>query len=185
MTDSRPVTLTDPKAIRALAHPARLAVIEELYDGGKALTATECAAIAGLTPSAMSYHLRSLERAGIVERADAAADGRERPWRAAGTHVNVESDSFTAETAALSTLLLSRLGEQFTSWLGRRERESQQWRDAALATNTRVWLTAEELTELWQGLEAKLREFRVREDRPADARRVRLSVFAFPTGDVP
>ena len=70
MSRRDPVELTDPKAIRALAHPARLAVIEELY-AGRELTATECAEIAGLSPSAMSYHLRSLEKAGIVERADA------------------------------------------------------------------------------------------------------------------
>src|ERR1700710_2078089 len=84
-----PVKLTDPKAIRALAHPARLAVIEELYSG-RELTATECGEIAGLGPSAMSYHLRSLEKVGIVERADSGGDGRERPWRAAGGYLQVE-----------------------------------------------------------------------------------------------
>ena len=52
--------LTDPRAIKALAHPARLAVIDELF-AGRQLTATECAEIAGLSPSAMSYHLRALE----------------------------------------------------------------------------------------------------------------------------
>ena len=54
------VMLTDPRAIKALAHPARLAVIDELF-AGRQLTATECAEIAGLSPSAMSYHLRALE----------------------------------------------------------------------------------------------------------------------------
>jgi len=41
-------------------------VIEEL--SGRELTATECAELVGLSPSAMSYHLRSLEKAGIRER---------------------------------------------------------------------------------------------------------------------
>ena len=90
-TDGRG-TLSDPGAIRALAHPARLAVIEELY-AGRELTATECAEIAGLSPSAMSYHLRSLEKAGIVERAELDGDGRERPWRAAGAYLQVDSTS--------------------------------------------------------------------------------------------
>jgi Helix-turn-helix domain len=46
-------------------------------------TATECAEIAGLSPSACSYHLRTLARHGFVEEDRAsAADGRERPWRA-------------------------------------------------------------------------------------------------------
>ena len=62
------VVLTDPAAVRALAHPARLVVIDALYDG-EVLTATECAERAGVTPSAMSYHLRALEKAGLVVRA--------------------------------------------------------------------------------------------------------------------
>ncbi|HET6740226.1 MAG TPA: helix-turn-helix domain-containing protein, partial [Kribbella sp.] len=82
MAKQKPVVvITDPQAIRALAHPARQRVIDELYNG-RVLTATECAELAGLTPSAMSYHLRALEKWGIIERADETTDGRERPWRA-------------------------------------------------------------------------------------------------------
>ena len=73
------VVITDPRAIRALAHPARQRIIDELYSG-RVLTATECAELAGLTPSATSYHLRALERWGSIERAEASADGRERPY---------------------------------------------------------------------------------------------------------
>ncbi|MDX6262847.1 MAG: hypothetical protein QOH84_4535, partial [Kribbellaceae bacterium] len=67
------VVLTDPRAIRALAHPARQRIIDELYSG-RVLTATECAELAGLTPSATSYHLRALERWGIIERAEGSTD---------------------------------------------------------------------------------------------------------------
>jgi len=81
------VVLTDASAVRALAHPARLAVIDALY-AGEVLTATQCAALAGITPSAMSYHLRALEKHGIVVRADASADGRERPWMRAGDRLS-------------------------------------------------------------------------------------------------
>ena len=68
-TRNKRVVITDPRAIRALAHPARQRIIDELYSG-RVLTATECAELAGLTPSATSYHLRALERWGIVERAE-------------------------------------------------------------------------------------------------------------------
>ena len=54
------VEITDPKAIRALAHAARLEVISELYSTQVSRTATELATQTGLTPSAMSYHLRAL-----------------------------------------------------------------------------------------------------------------------------
>ena len=78
------VKLDDPGALKALAHPARLAVVDELYQGNER-TASELAELTGLSPSAMSYHLRALERWGIVEHAAEREDGRERPWRAAGS----------------------------------------------------------------------------------------------------
>jgi Helix-turn-helix domain len=49
-----------------------------------AQTASECAAIVGASPSNCSYHLRELERFGLVERAaddESGLDGRDRPWR--------------------------------------------------------------------------------------------------------
>ena len=74
-----PIKLTDPKMMRALAHPARFAILTHLALHGPA-TATECADVAGLSPSACSYHLRTLARYGITEEdADSAADGRQRP----------------------------------------------------------------------------------------------------------
>jgi len=77
-----PFKLTDPRMMRALAHPARIAIWEYLGLRGPA-TATECAEVAGLSPSACSYHLRALARYGFVEEDLASAvDGRQRPWRA-------------------------------------------------------------------------------------------------------
>src|SRR5512135_594423 len=92
------VVLRDPKAIRALAHPARLLVIQRLFSGEPA-TATSLAEAAGLSASAMSYHLRALERFGLVERAKPTGDGRERPWRATGRTIRVDSATPTATVA--------------------------------------------------------------------------------------
>src|SRR5579859_810386 len=77
-----PYKVTDPVMMRALAHPARIDILLHLIVHGPA-TATECAEVAGLSPSACSYHLRTLARYGLAEEApDEAADGRQRPWRA-------------------------------------------------------------------------------------------------------
>ena len=84
------VVLTDPRAIRALAHPARLAIIEALGPGEE-LTATELAAVTGLSPSATSYHLKALAKWGILEAGQARADGRDRPWKATGRSVEWSS----------------------------------------------------------------------------------------------
>src|ERR1700689_73839 len=81
-TAGNPLKLTDPRMMRALAHQARIAIWEYLGLRGPA-TATECAEVAGLSPSACSYHLRALARYGFVEEDLASAvDGRQRPWRA-------------------------------------------------------------------------------------------------------
>jgi DNA-binding transcriptional ArsR family regulator len=66
--------------MRALAHPARLALMAHLGHSGPA-TATECAGVVDLSPSAVSYHLRALAKAGLVEEAPGRGDGRERRWR--------------------------------------------------------------------------------------------------------
>src|SRR5579862_6154386 len=79
---TNPIQMTDPHMMRALAHQARIAIWLHLGLHGPA-TATECAEVAGLSPSACSYHLRTLARYGFIEEDRAsAANGRERPWRA-------------------------------------------------------------------------------------------------------
>ena len=68
--DEDTLHLHDPRDIRALAHPARMAIIDALASGDE-LTATECAALTGLSPSATAYHLKLLERYHLAEPAPA------------------------------------------------------------------------------------------------------------------
>ena len=97
----------DPRAIRALAHPARMAIIDALASGDE-LTATECAELTGLSPSATAYHLKFLERHGLAEPAPARNDGRERPWRAPNRGTKVDIDSSTpARAAAAAAVVLA------------------------------------------------------------------------------
>jgi DNA-binding transcriptional ArsR family regulator len=182
-----PVKLTDPRAIRALAHPARLAVIDELY-AGRELTATECAEVAGLSPSAMSYHLRSLEKVGIVERADTTGDGRERPWRAAGSYLQVDSTSGgageLAASAALGSTVMGRTVELFENYLARRAAEPPEWLDAVEASYGQLWLTPEEAKEIGAQFVDLVEKFRGRKlsgKRPPGARRMRVAVMLFPS----
>jgi DNA-binding transcriptional ArsR family regulator len=101
-----------PKALRAIAHPARLVVINALYDAGRELTATEAAQLAGMSPSAMSYHLRALEKFGIIKRSESERDGRERPWVRAAKGFVVRPDlraNSPASIAATSSIIASTL----------------------------------------------------------------------------
>ena len=65
--------------LQALADPTRLAVVERLSTGPQ--RAGELAAAAGLSPPAMSKHLRVLLRAGLVEDERSAEDARVRLFR--------------------------------------------------------------------------------------------------------
>src|SRR3954454_13101630 len=117
------VVLRDPRAIKALAHPARLAVIEEFF-AGRRLTATECGEIAGLSASAMSYHLRALEKWGIVRRSEATIDGRERPWEAAGRGLVVDSVEPRVSSAGEAVLVARQLDREradILGWLSNKE----------------------------------------------------------------
>src|ERR1700727_3561355 len=81
-------SVADPRSIRALAHPARLAIIDALATGDE-LTATQCAELTGLSPSATAYHLKFLERYGFAEPAPPRADRRARPWRATARQAEI------------------------------------------------------------------------------------------------
>lgn len=180
----RPVVLTEARDIKALTHPARLAVIDEFL-AGRQLTATECAEIAGVTPSAMSYHLRALEKVGIIERAEPSADGRERPWRAAGSELQVSPTSVAggaALTSILASNVLVRMNAELGEWIARSTSEPREWKEVGGLSWIRLWLTVEELTEFSELARQFLDGFRDRtaDDRPADARRVRIGVLAFP-----
>jgi DNA-binding transcriptional ArsR family regulator len=178
--------VSDPRAIRALAHPARLAVLDALSFEDTELTATECAKIAGVSPSAMSYHLRALEKWGFVVRAETNGDGRERPWRAASTSWSIEdiADSATATaTSALASVTLNRLAAELGAWFRVENDAPKEWRDNSGLDNTQLWLTAEELSELRATQRAWVDAHRGRtaKDHPEGARRVRVTHIVVPT----
>lgn len=179
------VVITDPHAIRALAHPARQRVIDELYNG-QVLTATECAEIAGLTPSAMSYHLRALEKWGIIERADETADGRERPWRARAASLRIDSQSGGAGRLAGQAIMRTAVDgvlEQFAEMA-----EDDPWDDVSSMSRSRLWLTHDEARRFGQELNDlvdRYKENRTQADHPAGARQVSSLIAVVPIGKAP
>src|SRR4051812_6390942 len=92
--------VTDIDALRTLAHPIRYRLLGHLMAVGPQ-TASQCAAVVSETASNCSYHLRELARFGLVERADEAPDGRERPWQstATGWVFDAGSDTTSADTS--------------------------------------------------------------------------------------
>jgi DNA-binding transcriptional ArsR family regulator len=180
-----PHVLRDPRSIRALAHPARMAIIDALASGDE-LTATECAELTGLSPSATAYHLKLLERYDLVEPAPARQDGRERPWRAPSRPTQVEIDTSTpagaAAAAVLGLALLDSGRAVAEEFLAAGSEEPKEWRDVASLDNANLWLTIEETRELTEALVDALDPYRGRtkSDRPEGSRRVRIMLLATP-----
>ena len=177
--------LDDPRALRALAHPARLAILDHLGAAGTA-TATECGAAVGVSPSAASYHLRALAKYGLVEEAEGGR-GRQRPWRSRGLGFSFEPAAAAGPAAEAAAMLLSsqlvESGERWTrEYVLHESRLPDEWRRASHLANKTLVLTPAEAEELVVRLEAVLQPFlrNRREDAPDAARNVRLLLRLFP-----
>jgi DNA-binding transcriptional ArsR family regulator len=179
------VTLTDPRAIRALAHPARMQVIDALYSSGQAMTATELGELTGLSASAMSYHLRALERFGVVRRDDAKGDARERPWIRAARALNVAPSvdgPSRASLSASSLLVSSAMERDLASLVAAIDRKKAGDTSVPLDSVTRylresLVLTPAQAKRLFKDIDALVAPYRedVQTDQPARAGRLVLT----------
>jgi DNA-binding transcriptional ArsR family regulator len=186
MAQSNNRTITDPQAMRAMAHPARIEIVEHLSSTGAAVTATEMAALVGLSPSATSYHLRELAKYGLVEQAPSRGDARERVWRstAAGWSVgsNADEPDVRAAEQALVDVYLTRDFARLRDWFAREHEEPVQWREASALMGQMLLVTAEELRQVNEAVREVLAPYRRRDrvDAPADARPVAVNYATFP-----
>ncbi len=180
--------ITDPQAMRALAHPVRLAVLSHLQRHGPA-TATQLAPHVGATPSVTSWHLRHLASFGLVRDADpdeVPGDRRQRWWKAAARGFRMElGDGPETEAAArvLGAQLFDTARRQVDEWLtGPAERLDATWLRGSGISNTRVRLTAAELTEINRKIDELLGTYVLRseQDVPGDARDVRILRYFLP-----
>jgi DNA-binding transcriptional ArsR family regulator len=183
-----PLRIRDPKIMRALAHPARMAIVEHLMTTTAAATATECAEVVGLSPSATSYHLRALARAGLIEEAPSRGDGRERLWQSPEHGLELDADSRNDPEARaaeqdLVTVLLNRQHAKALAWFAVSFDEPADWRDAASFFEARLLVTAEELAELRHSIADLMEPYRYRrrrDDPPPGARPVAAITHLFP-----
>ena len=180
--------ITDPDDLKALAHPTRMALLGALVTEGP-LTASQAAELVGESPSNCSWHLRKLAEHGYVTEASGGS-GRNRPWQAVSA--GLEWDEDDADPAArlagnaLTDALLDRELARLRAARGRRDEETQAWREATELAQSQLWLTAEETSKL----SATLRElFRTHAERhhdpalrPEGARLVSLVGWVVPSG---
>jgi predicted ArsR family transcriptional regulator len=179
--------LTDPRALRAYAHPVRMRLIGLLRTEGP-LTATRAADLLGESSGTCSFHLRQLAKYGLVEEAEGGT-GREKPWRATTTSTawDTTGDStpeMAAATSLLSTVVAEQYFEQLARWLEASPGEPTEWQRAAMLGDRLLYVTPAELEELRDRMREMLDEYVERdlrpELRPADARLTSWLNIAFP-----
>lgn len=179
--------ISDPLALRALAHPLRLR-LHALVGREGSLTAADAARQLGISQALASHHLRQLAKYGYLERGD-AGDNRERPWRVTATSNSWEPGETPEGRESLEMLervVLDRVVAQFTDWQQRRPDAEPGWAEQSGVSQSMVYLTLDELTELQQAWAALIeplarrRPIGAHAKRPADAVPVDITLIAAP-----
>lgn len=152
---SEQLVLTDPKAYRVLAHGVRRQLLDVL-GSQEQLTATEAARRIGVTPSAMSYHLRALQKWGIVERVDTAGDGREHPWRLTARSITIQTQGGPRDQRAFIAQFADQLTAAMTGASGKGG-HVQVSTSTALMTPDEERELAEQIEKLFEQYERRRR----------------------------
>jgi DNA-binding transcriptional ArsR family regulator len=180
--------ITDPTMLRAMAHPLRLKLLNDLVINGPS-TATELAERHQESPANCSWHLRQLAKFGLIEEAaDLPTKGRNRPWRwvPMGSRWGDATDSPELNLAG-DELVTQLMGYEFAerqAWEARKRHEPKDWFDASFAVQSITWMTAEELAAVSEGIrELLMRHIERLNDpsaRPEGARPVRFIAWGNP-----
>jgi DNA-binding transcriptional ArsR family regulator len=189
VTSAERTKISDPSVMRALANPTRLALLDFLSHTTDGATATESAVVVGLTPSATSYHLRALAKAGMIRDAPGRGDGRERVWQAIyrqyslGVERGDTSDESRAAETAMVEAVLARQNEKVRQYMAVAHKQTEEWFDVATITEQTMALTARELAKLLKQIDELTEPFKRlnRERPPKGARSVSFQIRAVPT----
>lgn len=178
--------LTDPRAMRAMTHPVRLALLEALALEGP-LTATRAAEVIGESPTTCSFHFRQLAKYGFVEQA-ATGPGRMRSWRLTRVGMrftDVHEDPETQIAArALARTLRERSFARLQAFFEERSSYPVRWQEVTGASDFTLHVTPDELRALDEEITAILHRYRDRiadpSLRPPDSLPIEVLLFAYP-----
>jgi DNA-binding transcriptional ArsR family regulator len=142
--------LSDPKTLRALTHPVRLALLEALALEGP-LTATQAGELIGESPTTCSFHFRQLAKYGFVEEAG-AGPGRQRPWKISHTGMRfsdvADDPEMSIAAKGLERMVFDRAMSRFANFHDTKSNYSKEWQEAAQNAEAILWVTPEELSEV-------------------------------------
>lgn len=178
----------DAETLKAFSHPLRMRLYDRLKDHGPA-TASMLGRAVGQSSGQTSYHLRQLERHGLVAEETGRGTARERWWRAEGfsfgPDVAADDESLSAVRVALQHWA-GAAAAHVVDWAARQPDEEREWVEAAANDETTIAMTPQELAETRAAMQAALHEQleRVRARRceggDTGTRTVKVYLNAFP-----
>ena len=195
--DRLQLDLTDPKAMRALAHPLRWALLEALGHAGT-LTATQASEMLGESPANCAFHLRTLAKYGFVEEAG-GGKGRERPWRQAYRRLSWQArqgdEQFRLAGQALNQIWLDRVLSRARRSLAATASWPEGFEDDLGGSTSMLYVTPDEARELYGelmktvertiGQEHRFTERKDPARRPPGAVPVEFVLLGYPVLDAP
>ncbi len=191
------LNLTNPKAIRALAHPIRWALLEALGQAGT-LTATQASEMLGESPANCAFHLRTLAKYGFIEETGGGR-GRERPWRQVfdgmSWRTSGQDPQTTLAAQALDQVWLDRSLTRARRSLTAMASWPETLNDALGGCTSREYLTPQEAKEIYAELQktvdrllgsgGRFAERRDPKCRPPDALPMEFVLLGYPILDLP
>jgi DNA-binding transcriptional ArsR family regulator len=155
-----------PAALRALAHPLRIRILDLLPIRGP-LTASKLGEIVGESSGSTSYHLRQLAKHGLVREVEGKGTARERWWERTPGGFSISSagkDSpagrQTAEAVNMEFLRLRNERVMAFTRAGQAADEEtlESWMGSATFVTVNKWATREQakaVVEAWEQFAAE------------------------------
>jgi hypothetical protein len=178
--------VNDPKTLRALTHPVRLALLEALALEGP-LTATAAGELIGESPTTCSFHFRQLAKYGFVEEAD-TGPGRLRPWKIVNVGMrwsDINEDPETSVAAkSLERMVFDRALGRLAGYMATKASYPKVWQEASQNTEMILWATPAELEQTTNEILSIFNRFRdritVESARPEGSLPVEALMFTYP-----
>ena len=177
------------ESLKSLAHPLRVRIYDELSSYGP-MTASGLAERLGESSGATSYHLRQLERAGLVREDESRGKGRERWWERRPGSIAIP-DARELPPGSSERLAVRFLEEE---WYRTREQNVREfmaegdsvfgpeWLDVATSDTINLRLTPDQLHALVTDIDLVLAKYieAYKKTPTPGSRPVQIHVNAFP-----
>jgi DNA-binding transcriptional ArsR family regulator len=177
------------ESLKSLAHPLRVRIYDELSSYGP-MTASGLAERLGESSGSTSYHLRQLERAGLVREDETRGKGRERWWERRPGSIAIP-DARELPPGSAERLAVRFLEEE---WYRTREQNLREfmaegdtvfgaeWLDIATSDTINLRLTPEQLHGLVTDIDHVLAKYitAYKKTPSPGSRPVQIHVNAFP-----